>query len=198
MKSTFNPILTGTIFGVIYVSAALAEQANDAQQDMQIKQQGMALIQAFSTELKTNLQRAIKEGGLSKGIEVCSVSAPDIAAKHSTQNWQVKRTSLKVRNPLNQATAEELSVLETFESAKAGGKAVEELSYYQIQDEGGYRSHHLMKAIPTQALCLACHGENLSPEVTSVLSQRYPQDQATGFAEGDIRGAFSLIYTENK
>jgi hypothetical protein len=194
MKTTFKLGLSGILFGVIFTTSAWAEPADSEA----IKQQGMTLVQAFSTELKANLQSAIKEGGLVKGIEVCSVKAPEIAAKHNTLNWQVKRTSLKVRNPQNQATPEELSVLEAFEVAKAGGKAVQDLSYYQVNDQGTYRSHHLMKAIPTQALCLACHGETLSPEVQAVLSQRYPQDQATGFAEGDIRGAFSLIYTETK
>jgi hypothetical protein len=193
MKTTFKSGLSGIFFGVILTNSVWAEPASEA-----IKQHGMSLIQAFSTELKANLQSAIKEGGLAKGIEVCSVKAPEIAAKHSTLNWQVKRTSLKVRNPQNQATPEELSVLEAFEVAKAGGKAVQDLSYYQVNDQGTYRSHHLMKAIPTQALCLACHGETLAPEVKAVLNQRYPQDQATGFSEGDIRGAFSLIYTENK
>ena len=40
--------------------------------------------------------------------------------------------------------------------------------------------------------CLACHGlkEQISPEVQAQLDRLYPEDQATGFNEGDLRGWF--------
>jgi hypothetical protein len=47
-----------------------------------------------------------------------------------------------------------------------------------------------MQAIPTGALCLQCHGENISPEVQAELARLYPEDKATGYSAGDIRGAF--------
>ena len=49
-----------------------------------------------------------------------------------------------------------------------------------------------MKAIPTQQMCLGCHGSALSAEVQKVLDERYPEDQAKGYKVGQIRGAFSL------
>lgn len=194
MKMTKRTLLMllSILIHIPFASKVVAE----AEPDVQV--QASNLIQAFSGELKSNLQKAIKEGGLINGIEVCSIKAPEIAAKNSQNNWQVKRTSLLVRNPLNKPTAAELKVLQAFESGKAGGKAIEELRYYRVEDQGKQRVHHLMKAIPTQALCLACHGAHLSKDLQDVLRERYPEDQATGFKEGDIRGAFSLIYTEQK
>jgi len=50
-----------------------------------------------------------------------------------------------------------------------------------------------MKAIPTGGGCLLCHGTNLSPEIGQALADLYPEDRATGFTEGDIRGAFVVI-----
>ncbi len=47
-----------------------------------------------------------------------------------------------------------------------------------------------MKAIPTGPLCLACHGETLAAPVAEKIGELYPADKATGFREGDIRGAF--------
>jgi hypothetical protein len=35
----------------------------------------------------------------------------------------------------------------------------------------------------------------ISPEVSQVLAATYPQDRATGFNEGDIRGAFVVSHT---
>jgi hypothetical protein len=161
-----------------------------------IPEQGKALIQAFSSDLKGELKGAIKEGGFKNGIAVCSEKAPAIAAKYSTNQWQIKRTSLKVRNPANTASEFERETLLQFQVKKDQGIPVSELSFYQAEDTANGKTHRLMKAIPTQALCLGCHGDNLADDVKSELQLRYPADQATGFQEGDIRGAFSLTYTE--
>ena len=47
-----------------------------------------------------------------------------------------------------------------------------------------------MKAIPTGKLCTKCHGTELKPEVKAKLAEFYPDDKATGFNKGDLRGAF--------
>jgi len=41
-------------------------------------------------------------------------------------------------------------------------------------------------------LCLQCHGmeEDLAPDVVEQLTKLYPDDTATGFSQGDLRGAF--------
>lgn len=46
--------------------------------------------------------------------------------------------------------------------------------------------------IKLQPQCVMCHGpsEQILPEVKSALVDRYPQDQATGFEIGELRGWF--------
>jgi len=41
-------------------------------------------------------------------------------------------------------------------------------------------------------ICFGCHGkpEELKPEVTAALARLYPNDQATGYQKGELRGAF--------
>jgi hypothetical protein len=56
-----------------------------------------------------------------------------------------------------------------------------------MSDDGGAT---YMQAIVTQPLCVACHGTALAPDVASALARLYPSDRATGFAVGDLRGAF--------
>ena len=46
-----------------------------------------------------------------------------------------------------------------------------------------------MKALPTEQVCLGCHGANLAPEVQAKLSELYPVDKATGYELGQVRGA---------
>ena len=55
-----------------------------------------------------------------------------------------------------------------------------------------------MKAIPTGGLCLQCHGEVLDPAVAGKIAELYPDDQATGFIDGDLRGVFWVEYPTRK
>jgi hypothetical protein len=51
-----------------------------------------------------------------------------------------------------------------------------------------------MRAIRLQEFCLACHGpaDSIAPAVKQVITARYPNDQATGYAIGELRGAISV------
>jgi hypothetical protein len=50
----------------------------------------------------------------------------------------------------------------------------------------------VLTPIRVGGLCLQCHGQpdDLAPGVVESLERLYPDDQATGFAEGDLRGWF--------
>ena len=104
----------------------------------------------------------------------------------------VGRTSLKVRNSTNADDDWELAVLKQFDARKAQGEPADKLEFFEVTDHGGQKTFRYMKAIPTAALCLNCHGETLSPEVDAKLKELYPNDQARGYKEGDLRGAFTL------
>tara|TARA_R110001592_G_scaffold103247_2_gene290980 strand:+ start:17517 stop:18062 length:546 start_codon:yes stop_codon:yes gene_type:complete len=170
---------------------AISQEANT------IPEQGKAIIQSFSFNLKAALQNAIKEGSLKNSITACSQKSPEIAEKYSNSGWQIKRTSLKIRNAENKPSEFERNILLQFQAKKNEGLPISDLNFYKAEITENGKTHHLMKAISTQALCLGCHGGNLSEEVQSELKLHYPDDQAIGFQEGDIRGAFSLVYIED-
>lgn len=171
----------------IGLQAAYAE--NDPQA---LSEQSREIIKTFASRLQNELQQAMAEGGPVNAIDVCKVHAPQIAAELSTDGWLVRRTSLKVRNPLNAADDFERKILKDFEEKKANGWAVEKLAYYKMKEHGETSEFRYMKAIPTQSLCLTCHGENIPADVLKKLNTAYPDDEARGYQEGDIRGAFSL------
>ena len=105
----------------------------------------------------------------------------------------IGRTSLKIRNSANAPDNWELAVLRQFEARKIQGEPADKLEFFAvIDDDKGQKTFRYMKAIPTVALCLNCHGETLSPEVAAKLKELYPNDQAHGFKEGDLRGAFTI------
>ena len=151
-------------------------------------------IQAFAPKLKGALKSAMQEGGPVNAIGVCHTEAPEIAADVSAaQGVDIARTSLKVRNPDNTPDAWEKAVLEAFEARKAAGEDPMKLEHYEVVEQDGEKVFRYMKAIPTGAVCLRCHGsEQVKPPVAERLSELYPEDQARGFNIGDLRGAFTI------
>jgi len=150
-------------------------------------------VKQFFGSLKGELEQGMKNGGPVTAISVCNVKAPLIAEETGEKyGWQVARTSLKLRNPGNRPDAWELTVLKAFETRKAAGEDVTKMEHSEVVSMDGKKTFRYMKAIPTAELCLNCHGTDIKPEVASAIDELYPEDMATGYKAGDIRGAFTL------
>jgi len=152
-----------------------------------------ALVGAFMAELKGELESAIRTQGPMEAVGVCQQQAPAIAARLSRESGgMVARTSLRLRNPANAPDAWERQVLERFEQLREQGMDPTSLEYSEVVSTEGRRELRYMKAIPTGSICLLCHGQDIDADVQEALKRLYPQDQATGFSPGDIRGAFTV------
>ena len=181
-------IITVALALVFTQCTALAENYDDR------VAKSRSTVNEYMQSLKGELQGAMQQGGPVNAIDVCKLTAPGIAGTYSAKTgWDVGRTSLKVRNPDNAPDQWEAGVLEDFEKRKAAGESVADMEFYEVTYHNGEKVFRYMKAIPTVGLCLVCHGEQLDPEARKRISQVYPQDQATGFRTGDIRGAFTVI-----
>lgn len=181
-----KPALTiATVLSVL-TAPTLAQPTTQPTDEMVAEARSM--VKAFSGSLKQALQGAIKEGGLTNGISVCNTVAPEIAASNSNEKWTISRTSLKVRNPDNKPTDwQELQLQAMEKQPVRNGQPVE---VWQVSEASGQPEFRYMSAIPTQKLCLGCHGKSIDPQVKARLGELYPEDRATGFSEGDLRGAF--------
>jgi len=189
-RKTFLTVAAGIALLATAGGNAMAEEANTAEA---LTAQARGIAAKFAEKLKGELMTAMKADGPVKAIEVCNVAAPAIAGEASTDGWTVKRTSLKLRNAKAAPDAWEKQTLEFFEAEKAKGADVSKLERAEIADAGGVPTFRYMKAIPTAAEpCLACHGGSIAEPVKAKLAQLYPQDQATGYQAGDIRGAFAI------
>ena len=105
--------------------------------------------------------------------------------------WKIKRVSLKARNEARATPdAWEKDALEDFDKRAAAGEPPAQLE----KGEKVGNEYRYVKALPVQPLCLSCHGpaDQLSPAVKSVLGKHYPNDRATGYSAGQIRGAISV------
>lgn len=145
-------------------------------------------VKVFASTLQGELQAAMQSGGPQKAISVCHTRAPEIAESVSAeQGLNIRRTSLKARNPENRPEPWQEAVLEHFEERRLAGQNPQQIEHFERTEDGGFR---YMKAIPTGELCLVCHGRNVPETVTQSLDELYPEDRATGYELGDIRGAF--------
>jgi len=78
--------------------------------------------------------------------------------------------------------------------ASMAGEAPATLEKAEIVVVDGKQQYRYMRALPVQSLCLHCHGvpEPLTPAVRQKLRELYPDDKATGYKPGDIRGAMTI------
>lgn len=180
------------------MAVLLFASVGHAQDKGALAEEGKALIQQFAGALKSELTKAIKAGGPVKAIHVCNVRAPEIAASVSNKanGWTIARSSHKLRNPSNAPDDFTKAAIEDFLAQQDKGEAVEDLVKMDIVEEDGESVFRMVKAIPTGGICLNCHGgEEVKPDVEAALARLYPEDEARGFQEGDMRGVFTLRKT---
>ena len=141
------------------------------------------------------LQSAIQASGPASAIGVCQVEAPKLAKAASEQTgWQIRRVSLKNRNPKAVPDAWERATLEAFDKAQAAGADPATLERAEVVVENGQQVRRYMRALAVQPQCLQCHGtaDKLGPGVAQKLAQLYPNDKGTGYTLGQVRGAMTL------
>ncbi len=155
--------------------------------------QSKQAITLLATDLKKRLSTTLKNEGPIAAVNVCKTEAPQITSDvASNSGISVERTSLKVRNSANTPDEWELATLISFQQQKAKGASIDSLEKSAYTTSNGQKYYRFMKAIPTQSLCLTCHGKNIESTLLKTISRQYPYDQATGFSEGSIRGAFTV------
>ncbi len=180
-----------TFVTVALLATALPLQA---QQQADLDAEARGLVKSFFKALKGELVGALESGGPVEAIAVCNERAPALAEETAADSgWRVARTSLKLRNPDNAPDAWESAVLRNFDARAAGGEDPAMIEFSAVVEQQGQRTFRYMKAIPTaEKPCLACHGKEIAPKVAARLAELYPEDAATGYSAGEIRGAFTL------
>lgn len=184
MRSTMR-IWRAALIGVCAACAATPKWA--PVQSGALDERGKAQLQtataakdALYKALVAELSQELTANGPASAIEVCAERAPVIAREVGEQHGvRIGRSSWKLRNPQNRAPGWAAAAVEARNPEPR-----------QFRGPGGALGVTL--PITMQSACLACHGDTsqLDPAVRAALAQRYPQDQATGFAVGDLRGWF--------
>ena len=184
MLKFITPLIACSLFiGTAYADNHLKDRA----------QKSKGAIKEFMGQLQGELKAGMKAGGPVNAISVCQDKAPSIAKNLSDKyGWTIARTSLKIRNPANAPDTWETKILNDFEARKAKGEAAKPMAHFEVVETDGKKAFRFMKAIPTGGVCLKCHGANIAPAIKAKLQKAYPDDKATGYKLGDVRGAFTI------
>lgn len=182
--------LIAAAFAAVSVSA-FAQEGNLLQE---VRQTAMSM----PPKLLEVLDAEIKKSGHAEAMVVCRDKAPAMAkALSEAKGMQIRRVSLKNRNPKAAPDAWEKRVLEDFEKRTSAGEKPAMLEASEIVMDDGKRVLRYMKALPTQDLCLACHGtdDRIDKAVKAKLKELYPDDKAVGYSAAEIRGAITVKKT---
>ncbi len=145
-------------------------------------------------QLGQKLKAAMSTDGPVAAVSVCKESAPAIARQLSIANdAKVTRVGTRVRNQnMGIPNAWQKEALTQFEVRLSQGEKAADIEYWQVADNGhGKNELRYAKAIAVQPQCLSCHGsaQDIAAPLAEKLRIEYPNDQATGYSVGQLRGA---------
>lgn len=175
-------VAVAALLGVAHAAAPADPQLSAA------AQRGEAAMTALQRQLSARLMEELGRGGPEAAVKVCRDEAQQLTERVvAEQGIELGRTSHRLRNPANAPRPWVAKLLPAY----AGRKADEvEPTVVDLGDRVG-----VVKPLPLQQLCLTCHGDRsaMAPEVRAMIERAYPEDEATGFALGEVRG---LVWAE--
>ena len=140
--------------------------------------------------LGKNLKKHMKAGGPIAAAEFCTTQAysltESVDGKYG-KDVQVKRISLKERNPANEAVGKEKVILESLDNLQKNGVV---LPPYLVERVNKDTYKFYKPLVINKQVCLKCHGDiGKNQKLSQYLGKTYPNDKATGYKMGDLRGA---------
>jgi hypothetical protein len=171
-----------------------AEQRTYSESEQRYLAIGDSITNLVAEKLKAELMKAISEGGYENAIQFCNINAlPFTSNVVDGTGMTIKRVSADYRNPLNKPDDLEDGVIFDYTYDVHVGEAPQPML---LKADGKL---HYFKPIIMQSFCLSCHGtpgKELSADLYAKIKELYPEDYATRYKSGDLRGAFHLVFGE--
>jgi hypothetical protein len=135
-------------------------------------------------------------GGIQHAIGYCNTNALDITDSLSAlYGAGLRRTSDRYRNELNKPDSAEAAIIDDYRTRLAEGM---DLKPILLEDQG--KPVRFYAPILVRApLCLSCHGEpgnTMIAEDADYLKAGYPDDRATGYKLGELRGLWVVTFNK--
>ena len=196
MKQLISVVICIVAFGGCQSKQDKAETPSQPQGPTAVDyvfEQGELITDFATNTLGGALKKALQEGGVASAIPYCNVSALPLLDSISTQyEVSIRRTTRRIRNPLDSATVEERRHLNIYEDQIANEQEL--VPQVEALANGTFL---YTRPIVLAAMCQSCHGEvgqDIKPEDYALIQEHYPDDQAINYAAGDLRGMWSVSF----
>jgi hypothetical protein len=136
------------------------------------------------------LTEHLNQGGVAAAIPYCQPeNFEKVEALQHKFGAISRRFSERPRNPQSLARGGTAQALDRYSSNQEREATVEALNQNEIR----YTSPIYLR----DEICLSCHGtvsQELSDSDYTLIKEKYPQDQATGYKRGDLMGMWELTF----
>ena len=190
-----RPALTGAfLFSALLaalLSACAPKIAKPDPVDLTSARQSALLLEiAIRTQLLDRLERDEEPAAVYTAYrDTVRKMTSDIAGKAGVD---LRRVSARVRNPANAADDWERKQLALFQYWLDAGLDEHTLEVSEIVTEGKVKYFRWMRPITVGETCITCHGDAIEAKLLTLLVHDYPDDEATGYFEGELAGAYSV------
>ncbi|MHC1777644.1 MAG: DUF3365 domain-containing protein [Lentimicrobium sp.] len=154
---------------------------------------GDSIANAMQEVLLKNVIQATQKGGPVYAVAFCNERAMPLTDSLSGEyNCQIQRISDKYRNPANKPNEYDEAVILKMKSSNPAKPF--------LGSENGNTIYYKPIKIAMPA-CLNCHGtegREIAMKTLEAIRQKYPNDLATGYKEGDFRGMWKITFRKEK
>ena len=158
----------------------------------QIQPVAIDAIRASAATLSNALSTTIDTAGFKEAIAYCNLNANHLLNNISEEyGVTIKRTSSQLRNAANTPSDDEQLILDFYASQESLGKeCVGEMSVV----DGIYKYYQPIFVMDNCTKCHGIKGETLNKKASKKIAELYPNDQATGYEAGDVRGLWVVTF----
>ena len=172
----------------------------DASENREVRDLGERAINRLGITLGNEVAVAVSKVGPSKAVDVCHLKALPLTGEviaGMPRITAVKRTSLRLRNPANAPDEADRLALERVDKDLQNG-VLPKVLVQRVERLGEKPEWRVYRPIGVAQQCVTCHGprESLAPDLLARLNERYPTDQATGYATGQWRGLLRVTVAD--
>jgi hypothetical protein len=180
-------LATGALLG----ASLLANPYQSQQEEYDyIVKTGKTVSTNLLKTLGKNLKKHMKAEGPIGAAKFCNAEAFSLTEsvdKKSGEDVSVKRISLKNRNAANAPQGSEKTVMQALETLQNSHVI---LPKFLIERVDASTVKYYKPLVINKGVCLKCHGDIAkNPELSKFISSHYPDDKATHYKMGDLRGA---------
>jgi hypothetical protein len=176
------------LVSLAFFTTAFYKIGKTPQQAVNYRKLGDSLSLQSQQTLIKNLLSAIEKGGAAYAVDFCNENAAPLTKSLSQKyDVEIQRISAKNRNPDNAASMFDKKILDLF--------TANSLKDTLVSTPKGYVYYKPIKiGMPT---CPQCHGkpkQDIETATLKTIQRKYRFDKATGYAMGELRGAWKLTF----